>query len=177
MVHRKCKFQKSGVKARLFLLSYFCYAGGINIKIINMIQRAAVIVIKNGKILLMYRRKPKGEYYVIPGGHIEDGEKPEEAAIRELKEETNIDAETDFLFLENENDGWHNYFFMAKNVKGEARFGGEELERNSAENHYELKWIELSKIPEINLLPTELKEKLIETFNKRDSKSIAYCDL
>ena len=126
-----------------------------------MIKRAAAIVIKNGKILLMHRKKNNEEYYAISGGHIENGESPEVAAIRELKEETNLDAEIDFLFLENENNGWHNYFYMAKNVRGEACFGGEELERNSEENHYELEWVELSKVKEINLLPTEAKQKII----------------
>jgi len=126
-----------------------------------MIQRAAAIVIKDGKILLMHRKKNDVEYYAISGGHIENGESPEAAAIRELKEETNLDAEIDFLFLENENNGWHNYFYMAKNVRGEARFGGEELERNSEENHYELKWVDLAKLSEINLLPQEIKEKII----------------
>ena len=128
-----------------------------------MIQRAAAIVIKDGKILLMHRKKNNIEYHAIPGGHIESGESPEIAAIRELKEETNLDAEIDFLFLDNESNGWHNYFYMAKNIKGEARFGGEELERNNAENHYELEWIKLSKVKENNLLPLEAKDKIIET--------------
>jgi len=129
-----------------------------------MIQRAAAIVIKDGKILLMHRKKNDFEYYTTPGGHIENGESPEVAAIRELKEETNLDAEIDFLFLENENSGWHNYFYMAKNIRGEACFGGEELERNSEENHYELEWIDLVKISEINLLPQEIKNIILEKY-------------
>ena len=129
-----------------------------------MIQRAAAIVIKDGKILLMHREKNDAEYYAISGGHIESGESPEVAAIRELKEETNLDAEIDFLFLENESNGWHNYFYMAKNVKGEVHFGGEELERNSEENHYELLWIDLVKLSEINLLPHEVKQIIVEKY-------------
>ena len=126
-----------------------------------MTQRAAAIVMKDNKILLMYRRRNGFEYYAVPGGHIENGEKPEITAVRELKEETNLNAEIGFLFLENEGNGWHNYFYMAKNIKGEAIFGGEELERNSEENFYELKWVDLEKISGINLLPSELKEKII----------------
>jgi 8-oxo-dGTP diphosphatase len=127
-----------------------------------MIQRAAIIVIREGKILLMHRKRNDSEYYVIPGGHIEEGESPEVTAKRELREETDIEAGIDFLFLENEDGGWHNYFYMAKNATGEARFGGEEFERNNEQNHYELEWIELSKLPEINLLPIQVKEKIIE---------------
>lgn len=126
-----------------------------------MIQRAAVIVIKNNKILLIYRRKNDAEYFAVPGGHIENGESPEIAAIRELREETNLNTEIDYLFLENESNKWHNYFYMAKNAEGESRLSAEELERNSKENFYELKWVDLSKISEINLLPIKLKEKII----------------
>ena len=42
-----------------------------------MTQRAAAIVMKDNKILLMYRRRNGFEYYAVPGGHIENGEKPE----------------------------------------------------------------------------------------------------
>lgn len=49
---------------------------------------AAVLVIKNGKILCASRRSSEG--ICGPGGHIEDGETPEEAALREAQEEFNI---------------------------------------------------------------------------------------
>jgi ADP-ribose pyrophosphatase YjhB (NUDIX family) len=130
-----------------------------------MIRRAAAIVIKDGKILLMRRQKPGQEYYTIPGGHIEEGEDSRTAAARELKEETNMVVETGELFLEIKKDGWHNYFYLAKNARGEARFGGEELKRNSKKNLYELQWIELSKLPKTNLLPDEVKKKLLEKYS------------
>jgi 8-oxo-dGTP diphosphatase len=43
------------------------------------------------KILLIKRRDVP--VWVLPGGHIESNETPEEAAIRELKEETGFDTE------------------------------------------------------------------------------------
>lgn len=49
---------------------------------------AAVIVIKDGKILCGSRRTSEG--ICGPGGHIEEGETPEEAALREAQEEFNI---------------------------------------------------------------------------------------
>ena len=49
---------------------------------------AAVLVIKDGKILCASRRNSEG--ICGPGGHIEDGETPEEAAVREAMEEFNI---------------------------------------------------------------------------------------
>lgn len=49
---------------------------------------SAVIVIKDGKILCASRRN--GEGICGPGGHVEDEESPEEAAVREAMEEFNI---------------------------------------------------------------------------------------
>lgn len=49
---------------------------------------AAVLVIKDGKILCASRRD--SEFICGPGGHIEEGEQPEEAALREAQEEFNI---------------------------------------------------------------------------------------
>lgn len=58
----------------------------------NMPQEhsAGGVVIHEGKVLLIYHRR--GEW-LMPKGHIEPGETTEEAAIREIKEETNLDAE------------------------------------------------------------------------------------
>ena len=47
-------------------------------------------LIEDDKIVVInYTQHDKG-YYDIPGGKIEDGETPEEASIREFKEETGI---------------------------------------------------------------------------------------
>lgn len=50
----------------------------------------ALIFNPEGKILLIKSHKWRGKY-VIPGGHIELGEKMEEALKREIKEETGLD--------------------------------------------------------------------------------------
>lgn len=44
----------------------------------------------NGELLLLKSHKWPGKY-VVPGGHVELGERIEEAAIREAKEETGLD--------------------------------------------------------------------------------------
>ena len=45
---------------------------------------------QQGKLLLLQSHKWPGAY-VVPGGHVELGERLEEAAIREAKEETGLD--------------------------------------------------------------------------------------
>ena len=50
----------------------------------------ALILDPEGRLFLMRSHK-FGDRYVVPGGHIELGETMEEALIREVKEETNLE--------------------------------------------------------------------------------------
>ena len=52
------------------------------------------------EILLLKSRKSK-ERYVIPGGHIELGERTEETVLREVKEETGLDVyDVEFVMMQ-----------------------------------------------------------------------------
>lgn len=50
-----------------------------------------VFVVNQGRILLVHHRKENK--WLAPGGHIEANETPDEAATREIKEETGLDIE------------------------------------------------------------------------------------
>jgi ADP-ribose pyrophosphatase YjhB (NUDIX family) len=55
---------------------------------------SAVLVMHDGKFLLAERNKENYRgYWVIPGGGVEFGETTKDAAIREIKEETNLDVD------------------------------------------------------------------------------------
>ncbi len=57
---------------------------------------AGGIVINDGKVLMIKNaalRDPNKAYWGFPKGHIDAGEKSEEAAVREIKEETGIEVE------------------------------------------------------------------------------------
>lgn len=51
----------------------------------------ATFVVDDGKVLLLYHRK-LGKW-LPPGGHVEPGELPDDAAVREVYEETGIRVE------------------------------------------------------------------------------------
>lgn len=58
-----------------------------------------VIIIEENKILLVQERKQKAYgLWNFPGGRVEDGETPEQAAYREIKEELDIEL-VDATFL------------------------------------------------------------------------------
>ena len=52
-----------------------------------------IILNDEGKVLIGKRKGSHAPYYSIPGGHLELGETFEYAAIKEIKEETNLDIE------------------------------------------------------------------------------------
>lgn len=119
------------------------------------------IIIENGKLLTMFRRKIKKdgsvkEYYVIPGGGLEENETLEENVIRELKEEFNIDiAIVKFLGTEEYDETIANYF-LCKIVNGTPKLGGEELERMTKENYYEIRYIDLKNIDSYDINAKDL---------------------
>ena len=52
-----------------------------------------IILNKDGNILVGKRQGSHAPFYSIPGGHLDLGETFEEGAIREIKEETNLDIQ------------------------------------------------------------------------------------
>lgn len=141
-----------------------------------MRHRAVGIVIKDGKILLMHRLKNGREYYVFPGGGVEENENFEEALKREMMEELGVEISGQKLLFEFENElqGRDNvqltgnpneHYFLIKNFSGEPELGGPEKEMMNEQNQYYLEWlniidINIEKMP--NLYPQEAVKKLSE---------------
>ena len=58
----------------------------------------ALIVNAKGEVLLV-RSEKWGQKYTVPGGHIELGERAEDAIVREVKEETGLDSVAEELLI------------------------------------------------------------------------------
>lgn len=54
--------------------------------------RAGIVLIKDNKVALIERHRAGLDYFVFPGGGVNYGESPEEAAIREAMEELGIEV-------------------------------------------------------------------------------------
>lgn len=74
------------------------------------IRSQAVILLKcNILIAKHFNYINKEEFWLLPGGRVEDNESPEEGIIREIKEETNLDVEIKEILFDSKSDGRDTY--------------------------------------------------------------------
>jgi 2,3-bisphosphoglycerate-dependent phosphoglycerate mutase len=77
---------------------------------------AQAIIVKNGYVLMLQEHVQRGDLvWNFPGGQIESGETPEQACVREVKEETGYDVRISHLL----HVSGHKYTFIAAIVGGE----------------------------------------------------------
>ena len=68
-----------------------CIEHGPRWRLIRNAPCASVVIVNNGKVLLARRAKPPFEgSWEVPGGFVERGEHPVEAAVREVREELGV---------------------------------------------------------------------------------------
>jgi 8-oxo-dGTP pyrophosphatase MutT (NUDIX family) len=120
------------------------------------------VVIRDEKIALLHRKKEGRDYYVVPGGGIEDDESIEEAAKRELWEETGLKLIKSRLWFEEDCGGGHIYYFLGEAEGEKLELLGEEKEENSETNWYNPEWIDLEDVKKLTVYPECLVKKLIE---------------
>lgn len=109
--------------------------------------QAAISIVKKGNYILLDLRKAKhGRIWEVPGGGIEEGETPEDAANRETKEEIDINIKNP-LWLGAKNQGIHwlntqiDHFFLSNSFLGEPK--ATDVRDNET---LEVKWIKISDI-------------------------------
>ncbi len=57
-----------------------------------MSYRAAILLLQDNKIALIERHRQGLHYFTFPGSHVDEGETPEQAAIRETLEELGLEV-------------------------------------------------------------------------------------
>lgn len=129
-------------------------------------MRVAAVIIKDKKILLMHRFKNGEEYFTLLGGSVEENENLEQALIREVKEESNLDISGLDLFDQFVNSGREECYFVVQQFNGDLKLGEPEASRQEPDNKYILEWVNFSELAGINLLPIVIKNKILDKFIK-----------
>lgn len=137
-------------------------------------KTARAVVIIDKKIILIHRKKYNNkkiikDYYVIPGGHLDEEETFEQAAIREVKEELGIEVsiEKEILHEFNNDLNQDEIFYECKYKSGILGTGfGEEWSNTDIQKYgsYEIVKFTIDEVKKINLLPKSIKEILINKY-------------
>ena len=134
-------------------------------------DRGAAIIAQGDKIILMRRERGFGKnkqiYYTIPGGGREEGEKIEETAIREIKEELGIDIKIKKLMYKLNTYMRMQYIFLGEYVSGILGTGeGEEYEEENYKKYgkYIPQVVSFEKLKKIQLVPETLKKEIIRDY-------------
>lgn len=117
-----------------------------------MINVVAAAIEKNGKIFCAQRPEGKslGGYWEFPGGKLEAGETPEEALVREIREE--FDSEIEIISFLNEASYEYDFgivtmkTYRSKLVTGDLTL----LE------HQDSKWLPIDQLDELEWAPVDI---------------------
>ena len=129
-------------------------------------KACGTIVINDNKALVIQQKQG---FWGFPKGHMEQGENEIETAIRETKEETNLD-----VIIEDKTRFCLTYFIEDKNIHKEvvyfvAKVDGKVDIKPQIEEINSIAWIDIAKVEDI-LTFDNLKELWKAVLNKIKSK-------
>jgi 8-oxo-dGTP diphosphatase len=129
-----------------------------------MSYRAAILLLQDDKVALIERHRAGLHYFTFPGGHVEYGETPEQAAVREAWEELGLDVSIRKLLAE---IWWHakpQYYYLVEAVGGEFGTGtGKEIHHPQREKgSYKPVWVHVQDLLDLPVLPRTFAKMVVE---------------
>lgn len=128
--------------------------------------RSAAILIQNNSLALLERHRDGMHYFTFPGGGVDEGESPQQAVVREAREELGVEVRVVRLMAKVWFRGNPQFFFLVEQVGGEFGSGsGEEYasDHDPARGSYEPVWIPLERVTIQNVLPQEVAALIVQS--------------
>jgi len=132
--------------------------------------RAGIVLIKDNKVALIERHRAGLDYFVFPGGGVDGGETPEQAALRETLEELGIEVVIKQRVAEIQlGQKSRQIYFLVEHVSGEFGTGtGEEFTDSDPndpdEGIYVPIWMPIDELPRrANIYPSELSRLVVKS--------------
>ncbi len=123
-------------------------------------DRARAVILKDGYLLMIKRLRADNIYYVLPGGKIEEGELPETTVMREVKEETSLDARfIKKLDILTGKDGTLHHIYLCEYISRVLKLtiNSPEVAESSSGNTYTPVWVNIKEITGLQVWPEESK--------------------
>ena len=132
--------------------------------------RAGVILIEENKVALIERHRAGLDYFVFPGGGLDEGESPEQGAVREALEELGVDVSIKQKIAEiNFGRSSKHVYFLVERVNGEFGTGTGEEFTDSDPDHpeegiYTPIWMPVEELSQYtNVYPAALAKLVIKS--------------
>jgi len=132
-----------------------------------MRTRAGIVLIEGDKVALIERHRAGLDYFVFPGGGVDEGETPEQGAIREAMEELGVEVAIKQKVAVIHFGQSTQVYFLAERVGGEFGSGtGEEYTdsdpNDPEEGIYIPIWMPIEDLPQQpKVFPDELSKLVV----------------
>lgn len=134
-----------------------------------MRTRAGIVLIEDNKVALIECHRAGLDYFVFPGGGVDEDETPEPAAVREAMEELGVEVVVKQKVAEIHFDTSKQIYFLVERVAGEFGTGtGEEFTDSDpsdpSEGIYVPMWMPIDELSQRgNVYPAELVEIVLKS--------------
>ena len=143
--------------------------------------RAGIVLIQDGKVALIERHRAGLDYFVFPGGGVDEGESPEQAAVREAMEELGIEVALKQRVAEIQlGQKSRQIYFLVEQIGGEFGAGvGEEyadsVPSSSDEGIYIPVWMPLDEVHRHqNIYPVDVANLIVRSVQEGWGEDVAY---
>lgn len=123
------------------------------------------IIIKDEKVLMIYRENQDMKYYVFPGGKIETNETKEECIIRECQEELGIIVKPIQYVYEVHGENFIQHFFVCEHISGEIGTGNpKEYIQNRKTGIQVPMFVNINQMNNLNIVSPAIKKQFLEDY-------------